>query len=126
MGAKISKRYSSYKLQPKVLKLFLNFPPYGPHKSMFGIFEISSLRFVTNFFRKLQIYHCSLWRNQKPQLSKNTSDRRTKRSEIWDSWVLIQHIRGTFGLLAFKVILGSFGVFQIFKNLVSQKRQFLE
>ncbi len=26
MGAKISKRYSSYKSQPKVLKLVLNFP----------------------------------------------------------------------------------------------------
>ena len=31
MGAKISKRYSSYKSQPKVLKLVLNFPPNGPH-----------------------------------------------------------------------------------------------
>ncbi len=42
-----------------------------------------------------------------------TSDRRAKRSEIWDSWVLIQHIRGTFGLLAFKVILRSFGALAI-------------
>ncbi len=42
MGAKISIRYSSYKSQPKVLKLVLNFPPNGPHKSMFGIFEILS------------------------------------------------------------------------------------
>ncbi len=45
------------------------------------------------------------------------SDRRAKRSEIWDSWVLIQHIRGSFGLLAFKVILGSFGALAIFRNL---------
>ncbi len=32
MGAKISKRYSSYKSQPKVFKLFLNFLPNGPTK----------------------------------------------------------------------------------------------
>ncbi len=50
MGAKISKCYSSYKLQPKVLKLFLNFPPNGPHKSMFGIFEILNFQFLTIFF----------------------------------------------------------------------------
>ncbi len=39
MGAKISKRHS-YKSQPKVFKLFLNFLPNGPHKTTFGIFEI--------------------------------------------------------------------------------------
>ncbi len=51
MGAKISKRYSSYKSQPKVFKLFLNFPPNGPHKSMFGIFEILKIEILTNFIR---------------------------------------------------------------------------
>ncbi len=44
MGVKCSKRYS-YKLQLKVLKLDLNFPPNGPHKTTFGIFEILSFRF---------------------------------------------------------------------------------
>ncbi len=38
MGAKISKRYSSYKLQPEVLKLVLNFSPNGPHKTTFKRF----------------------------------------------------------------------------------------
>ncbi len=33
MGAKISKRYSPYKSQPKVSKLFLNFLRKGPHKT---------------------------------------------------------------------------------------------
>ena len=33
MGAKISKRYSSYKSQPKVFNLFPNFLRSGPHKS---------------------------------------------------------------------------------------------
>ncbi len=46
-----------------------------------------------------------------------TSDRRAKRSEIWDSWVVIQNIRRTFGLLAFKVNLRSFGALVIFRNL---------
>ena len=46
-----------------------------------------------------------------------TSDRRAKLSEIWDSWVAIQHIRGTVGLLAFKVIFRSFGALAIFRNL---------
>ncbi len=49
MGAKISKRYSSYKSQPKVFKLFLKFLPNGPHKSMFGIFEILKIEILTNF-----------------------------------------------------------------------------
>ncbi len=56
MGAKISKRYSSYKLKPKVLKLVLNFPPSGPHKNGLGIFEILSFWFLMIFFRKLQIH----------------------------------------------------------------------
>ncbi len=51
MGAKISKRYSSYKSQPKGFKLFLNFLPNGPHKSMFGICEILKIEILTNFIR---------------------------------------------------------------------------
>ena len=42
MGVKFSKRYSSCKSQPKVLKLVLNFPPDGPHKITMGSFEIFS------------------------------------------------------------------------------------
>ncbi len=40
MGAKISKRNSSYKSQPKAFRLFLNFLPNGPHETTFVIFEI--------------------------------------------------------------------------------------
>ncbi len=40
MGAKLSKRYSSYKSQLKVLKFLPNFPAIGPHKTIFWIFEI--------------------------------------------------------------------------------------
>ena len=45
------------------------------------------------------------------------SDRRAKRSEIWDSRVVVQHIWGAFGLVAFKVILRSFRALSIFRNL---------
>ncbi len=46
----MSKRYSSYKSQPKVFKLFLNFLPKGPHKTMFGIFEILKIEILTFVF----------------------------------------------------------------------------
>ncbi len=46
-----------------------------------------------------------------------TSGRRKKRCEIWDLWVVVQHIWGTFGLVAFKVILGSFGPLAIFPKI---------
>ncbi len=42
MGVKISKRTSSYKFQPKVFKIVLNFPPNGPHKTTLGSFELLS------------------------------------------------------------------------------------
>ncbi len=58
MGVEISKRYSSYKSQPKAFKLFLNILPNGPHKTNFGIFEILSFRFLTIFCsRKFQIHY---------------------------------------------------------------------
>ncbi len=50
-------------------QIFLNFLANGHNKTMFGIFEIWNFRFLTIFFRKLQIHHCTLQRNQKPQLS---------------------------------------------------------
>ena len=53
MGVKVSKRYSSYKSQPKVLKRVLNFPPNGPHKATLGIFEILSSWFLTICFSKI-------------------------------------------------------------------------
>ncbi len=50
MEVKISKRYSSYKSQPKVFKLVLIFPPNGPHKNTFGLFEVLSFQVLTFFF----------------------------------------------------------------------------
>ncbi len=51
MGAKISKHYSSYKSQPKVFKLFLNFLPNGHYKITFGVFEILEIEILTKFIR---------------------------------------------------------------------------
>ncbi len=51
MGAKTSKRYYSYKSQPKVFKFFLNFLPNGPNKTRFGIFEILKIETLTNCIR---------------------------------------------------------------------------
>ena len=49
-----------------------------------------------------------------------TAHRRAKRSAIWDSWILVTYIRGTYDLIVFKVILGSFGAI-VSKWPVSQK-----
>ncbi len=55
-----------------------------------------------------------------------TSERRTKRSEIWASGVSIQCTQGTFVTSVIKVILGSFGTFPIFDKAVSPKRLVIE
>ncbi len=87
MGMKISKRYSSYKSQPKAFKLFLNFLPNAPHKSTFGIFENSSLRFLMIFFENFKFTIVPYGETKNLNYLK-TTDRRAKRSEIWDSGVL--------------------------------------
>ncbi len=51
MGAKFSKRYSSYKSQLEVFKLFLNFLPNGPHKTTF---ETLGSWFSTIFFENFK------------------------------------------------------------------------
>ncbi len=91
MGATFLKCYS-YKPQPNVFKLFLKFPPNGPDKTTFGIFQIlktefssqsSSQNYIADFclnfeipiFRQLfsKISHSSLYPNQKSQLSDKKS-----------------------------------------------------
>ena len=52
--------------------------------------------------------------------------RRVKLSEIWASGVSIQCTQGTFDTTVLNVILGSFGAFPIFDNLVSRKRLVVE
>ena len=67
------------------------FPSHGPHKTAFGIFfYILSCGFFTIVFRKYQIHHCSLWRNQKPQLS-------GKWANVEQNWVKFGH-RGKYSV----------------------------
>ncbi len=69
MGAKISKRYCSYKLQSKVFKLYLNFLLNGLHKTTLEIFETLSFRYLICFFfliSNLPLYHMG---KAKPQVS---------------------------------------------------------
>ena len=75
------------------------------------------------FFRKFEIHHYTIWRNQKRQkiICKRGSDRGGKRTEIWNSWAILEHICGTFDLATFNVSLVSFGVFLIFPKIDFQK-----
>ena len=53
-------------------------------------------------------------------LFSKTVCRRAKRTEIWDSGILVTHIWGAFDLVGYKVILGSFSAL-VSKWSVSQK-----
>ncbi len=79
--------YYSYKSQPKVFKLVLNFPPNGPHKTVLRIFEILSFRFLSNnvsnnFFSKISNSPLYPMEKAKPQLSGKRAIGRAKRSEL--------------------------------------------
>ncbi len=50
-GSKNVKTLLLLQIAAKCLKLVLNFPPNGPHKSIFGIFEILKIEILTNFIR---------------------------------------------------------------------------
>ena len=86
MGVQISKCYSSYKSQPNVYKLVLNFPPNGPSSQSnigdFGNFEFAIFNDVCPKFSNSPLYSI-----EKPKTSIlwKTGNRRAKRSEIWDS-----------------------------------------
>ncbi len=113
----ISKCYSSYKFQSIVLKLLLNFSAKGPHKTVFGItcIEILSSQFLAIFFFNFK-FTIVAYREAKNSIIWTMSDRRAKLSGIWNLQVLIVHIWCTFDLVAFKVILGSFGALTIFRD----------
>ncbi len=73
MGPNVSENFKTLLLLQIAAKSFETCPEYSSQWSsqnyLLGIFEILSLRFLMIFFRKFQIHNCSLWRNQKPQLS---------------------------------------------------------
>ncbi len=110
---KHSKRYSSYKSKLRVFKLALNVPPIGPHKTTVDIFLILSSRFLSIFFSKISNSLVYPMEKPKAPIIWKRSDRIAKRSEIWASWVWC-----TFDFVTLKVILGSFGAFAFFRNLL--------
>ena len=61
-------------------------------------------------------WHLTLWSMGKWKLVNilEMANGRAKRSEIWDSGVIVEHVWGTFDRAAFKVIWGSFVALGIF------------
>ncbi len=121
MGPYGSQNFKTLLLLQITFESFHPFPEFSSQLSsqvLFWIFEILSFRFLMNFWIS------TLHPMGKPKTSIiwKTSDRRAKQSEIWASGVSIQCTQGTFDTYVVKVILGSFGVFLIFKNLVFRKR----
>ncbi len=82
MGVKISKGYSSYKSQPKIFELFLNFLPNGSRKTTFGIFEISSLIFLTTFFDNFKFTFVAYGKIKHLKLSGNRAIVKRNRGKI--------------------------------------------
>ncbi len=60
----------------------------------------------------------NMMKNPKTSIIWKKSDRRTKRREIWDMRVVVQLtcIWGTFDLVAFNFVLGSFPTLGIFRS----------
>ncbi len=81
MGVKISKHFS-YKLHPNVLKLLLNFPSIGRHKTTYGSFETLSFRFLANFVGENFEFIIVAYGETKSSIIWKMSDRGAKRSEI--------------------------------------------
>ncbi len=78
---------------------------------------LSQSLFSDGFSLAIQIYHIVAYGESKTSITWKKSNCRAKRSEIWDSQVVVIHIWDTFGLVTFKVILRSFGALSIFPNL---------
>ncbi len=96
MVLKISKRYSSYKSQPKVFKLVLNFPPLVLTNCFedFWNFEFAIFNYYFSKISNSPLYSMG---NSKTSIILKTSDHRGKRSEIWGSgvvqWVYVQLLK---------------------------------
>ena len=67
MEVKLSKSYFFYKSQPYVFKFVQTLAPDGHHKITVEFFLKLSFRFLTTF--EYQIHHCTLRKEQTPQLS---------------------------------------------------------
>ena len=90
MGVKISKHYS-LQIPAKVFQTCPEFSSQWSLQNYIGDFLILNFRFLTNFF--LQVSNSQLWPMEKSKTSIiwKPSDRRAKRSEICDLWVIVEH-----------------------------------
>ena len=75
----------------KVFKIVLNFPPNGPHKKTTGGGDFE-FRFSTIFFSDNFKFIIVAYGEIKTSFIWKKSNRRAKWSEIWDLWVVVQHI----------------------------------
>ncbi len=130
MGPYESENFKTLLLLQITAKSFQTCPEFSSQwssQNYVGIFETLSFR-IFNDFCFLKISNSPMEKS-KTSIIWTTSDRRAKRSEIWESWVVFQHMWGTFGPVAFKVILRSFGAHSIFRNLrlmIRDGRKYLE
>ncbi len=89
MGPKGSGKFKVLLLLEVAAKSLQTCPKFSSQwfsqKNRLGTFEIFSLR-----DQKFQIHHRAIWGNQNLNYLENESDRRAKRSEIWDSRVVVQ------------------------------------
>ena len=99
-------------------KPFLKFPFQWSSQKELGEFWNFEFSIFNDFFNKISNSLFTLLRNS---IIWRMSDHRVQRSEIWDSRVVVQHIWGTFGLAAFKVIYGSSRHLRFSKNTISIK-----
>ncbi len=103
MGVKISKRYNSYKLQPKVFKLLLILLPKIDTELSWGFLKFLVSDFERFFFQNFKLTIGWYGKNKKKPLIIGISDRRVKQREMWDSVAVLKHIYGvTFDLVIFK------------------------
>ncbi len=87
-----------------------NFPPNGSHKTTLRFLKFTAL---TIFPQISNLPLCPLGKLNTSIICK-TSDRGAKRCEMWGTRGVVQSVWSTFGLVAFKIILKSFGVIERF------------
>ncbi len=117
LGVKISTTVLFLQNATKSFETCLEFSSQSQslHKTTFVFFLIFEFPIFNYFFSKISNSPLQPIEKSKTSIIWKTSERRAKRSEIWE--VVVQHIWGTFDLLAFNCTLGSFGALSIFSNL---------
>ena len=95
----ISKRYSDDKLQPKVLKLLLNFLPNGPYRTTLGFLKFWKFKFqqILLIFNGMGPYGSDNFKTLLLQIATKSFETRPEFSSQWSS----QNYVGIFEILSF-------------------------